>query len=235
MVASGLGASHSPKPLETTHPPGPQRICAGLLALVAWFGLGLQIVFSIQDAVAKNVSIAASLVNQFSRFSIEITALVALVGTLACVRPQAKSFLLRPSVQSALVVYVVVVGVVFEVLLRPNSQGIEVVDQILHGVIPVLYLLYWLIFTPKGTLSWVDPALWLIYPVLFFVYTMTRGAIFGIYLPRMHEVVKLGHREVFTHALVFFAAFLAIGLVLTTIDQELAERGSRRRSEQGKS
>ncbi|MEJ0093638.1 MAG: Pr6Pr family membrane protein [Methylocella sp.] len=204
-----------------------QRICAGILASVAWFGLVIEIVFSIQDAVAENASIATYLVNQFSRFSIQTTTLVALVGTLAFLRPQPASFILRPSVQAALVVYVVVVGVVFEVLLQSDSQGIEFVDRILHGAIPVLYLSYWLIFAPKGTLSWVDPALWLIYPLLFFVYTMMRGMIFGIYLQHVSEVIKQGYRETFLHTLVFFAAFLAVGLILVSVDQALAERRNR--------
>lgn len=204
-----------------------QRICAGVLASVAWFGLVVQIVCSVQDALAENASIATYLINQFSRFSIQTTTLVALVGTLAFLRPQPASFLLRPSVQAALVVYVVVVGVIFEVLLRSDSQGMEFVDPILHGIIPVLYLSYWLIFAPKGTLSWVDPALWLIYPLFFFVYTMMRGMIFGAYLRHVSEVIKQGYHEVFLDTLVFFTAFLAVGLILVSVDQALANRRNR--------
>jgi hypothetical protein len=213
---------------------GAQRICAGVLAAVAWFGLGIQIVLSLRDAATKNVSIAMGLVNHLSLFSIQTNVLVALVGTVALVRPNAQRLLLRASVQSAVVVYVIVVGVVFEVLLRSDSQGMQfVADRVLHAMIPILYLLYWLIFAPRGKLSWVDPILWLIYPVLFFVWTMIRGAVFGVYPPLIKEVVKQGYHEVFIGALAFFAAFLAIGLILVSVDQALGEWQSRRRSEQG--
>ncbi len=234
MVAVGRSSLPTPEPPDTATSFGAQRICAGALALVAWFGLSAQIVFSIQDAVSEHAFIATQLLDQFSRFSIQTTTLVALIATIAFIRPRSKSLLLRPSVQAALVVYVFVVGVVFEVLLRSDAPGLQLVDRVFHGVIPILYLVYWLIFAPKGNLSMLDPALWLIYPLLFFAYTMVRGEIFGVYLRRIHEIIKHGYGEFFTDALAFFAAFLAIGLILVSIDQALGEWQSRRRSEAGR-
>ncbi|MEJ0092573.1 MAG: Pr6Pr family membrane protein [Methylocella sp.] len=209
------------------------RIYAGALAVIAWLGLGAQVAQSTEDALSEHASIATQLVDQFSRFSIQTTTLVALVATIAFIRPRTKSLLLRPSVQAALVVYVAVVGVVFEVLLRSDAPGLQLVDRVFHGVIPILYLVYWLIFAPKGNLSMLDPALWLIYPLLFFAYTMVRGEIFGVYLRRIQEIIKHGYGEFFTDALAFFAAFLAIGFILVAIDQAFGEWQSRRRSEQG--
>jgi hypothetical protein len=217
--------------LETARSSQAQLICASAIAALAWIGLGAEMVLSVQDAVAKNLSVATQLLDQFSRFSMQTTAIVALVTTFAVVRPQAKFFLLRPNVQAALVVYAVVVGTVFEVMLRPDSQSIQIVDSILHGFIPILYLSYWLIFVPKGTLSSTDPILWLIYPIIFFAYTMIRGVIFGVYLRHFQEIIKLGGYQFLIHTLVFFTAFLAVGFVLVLVDQELGRRRNRRRTE----
>jgi len=67
--------------------------------------------------VASGSSIVASLIKDLSFFSIQVNLLIAAVGMVAAARPQVKSFLLRPSTQSAVVPYIVVVGVVFELLL----------------------------------------------------------------------------------------------------------------------
>ncbi|MEJ0092485.1 MAG: Pr6Pr family membrane protein [Methylocella sp.] len=229
MVTAGL------TPPEAAPSSDIQRFFAGVLAAMAWFGLGVEIILGLSNSVSKNSSIAAYLVNYFSLFSIQTNLLVALVLTLACARPQAETLLLRPRVQSALVVYIIVVGVVFELLLRgPKSRGMQFVsDGVLHDAIPILYVLYWLVFTSKGRLTWGDPALWLLYPLLFFVYTIARGAVFGIYPYSFIDVTKLGYPGVFINALVFLGVFFALGLVLTAIDRALGKRRSRRRNEVG--
>jgi hypothetical protein len=45
-------------------------------------------------------------------------------------------------------------------------------DLGLHDAIPFLFPLYWLVFLPKGSLRWIDPTWWLVYPVLYFLYSM---------------------------------------------------------------
>ena len=55
-------------------------------------------------------------------------------------------------------------------------------DLVLHDAIPFLYPLYWLVFLPKGSLRWSEPAWWLVFPALYFLYSMLRGAAFGTYL-----------------------------------------------------
>jgi len=49
------------------------------------------------------------------------------------------------------------VGVSYSLLLRHlrNPQGAQkIADILLHDVVPVMYLGYWLIFIPNGSLRW---------------------------------------------------------------------------------
>ena len=168
----------------TLKPLNLQRSGAVLIACMAWFGVEVQLHFSIEDALIKKESIAAHVIAFFSYFTVETNILVALALTIFLLQPQAERFLTGPSVTSALVVYVIVVGVVYEWLLRHlwHPYGMRLfADMLLHDAVPFLYSLYWLLFLPKGSLRWSDPANWLIYPILFFFYTMFRGAACGIY------------------------------------------------------
>ena len=128
-----------------------QRGCAAVIASLGWFGLSVQLYFNIQGALLKNLPVAGHLIDYFSFFTIETNLLVALVLTVFCARPQAEQFLTRPSVKSALVVYIIIVGVVYAVLLRNlwHPHGLQrLADVVLHDAIPFLYAFYWLAFLP---------------------------------------------------------------------------------------
>jgi hypothetical protein len=208
-----------------------QRSCAAVIAGLGWFGLGVQLYFNIQDAFVKNL-VAGHLINYFSFFTIETNLLIALVLTISCARPQAEQFLTTPSVTSALVVYIVIVGVVYAVLLRHlwHPHGLQLLADIaLHDAIPLLYPFYWLAFLRKGSLRWSDPAWWLVFPVLYFLYSMLRGAAFGIYLYPFFDVAQLGFARVSMNGIGLLAGFFGLGVVVTAIDHALASAESGRR------
>src|ERR1700730_14448 len=132
-----------------------QRGCAAAIAGLGWFGIGVELYFNIQDSLVKNLPLAGYLFDYFSFFTIEINLLVALVLTISCARPQAEQFLTAPRVASALVVYIIIVGVVYAVLLRHlwHPHGVQLLaDLALHDAVPFLYPIYWLVFLPKGSL-----------------------------------------------------------------------------------
>ncbi len=61
-----------------------------------------------------------------------------------------------PSVQAGTAVYIAIVGIIYQLLLRQlwNPQGAQwVADVLLHAVIPAGYVLYWLIFAPRARTS----------------------------------------------------------------------------------
>jgi hypothetical protein len=219
------GVGEAKMPGYVLYPLYGQRRCAALIAGLGWFGLGVQLYFNIQDALVKNLPVAGHLIDYFSFFTIETNLLVALMLTISCARPQAEQFLTSPSVRSALVVYIIIVGVVYAVLLRNlwHPHGVRLLaDIVLHDAIPVLYPLYWLVLLPKGSLRWSDPAWWLVYPVLYFLYSMLRGAAVGIYLYPFFDVAQFGFARVSMNAIVFLAVFFGLGVIVTAIDHALA-------------
>jgi len=202
-----------------------QRVSAAAIAGAAWFALTVQISYNIEEARTNNASVAASVVHFFSYFTMQTNLLVALILTLSFVQPQTERFLTRTSVQSAVASYIVIVAVVYTLLLRNlwNPQGLRLVaDRLLHDAIPLFYVLYWIIYMPKGSLRRIDPVLWLIYPLLYFVYILARGAAFGAYPYPFVDVAKLGYREVLYNATMFLGAFFALGVTFTGIDRAMS-------------
>ena len=90
--------------------------------------------------------------------------------------------------------------------------------QGVHYAIPILYPFYWLAFLPKGSLRWSNPPWWLVYPVLYFLYSMLRGAAFGTYLYPFFDAAQLGVAQVWVNGIVLLAVFIWLGVVLTAID-----------------
>jgi hypothetical protein len=225
------GVGEAKMPGNVPFPLYGRRGCAAVIAGLGWFGLSVQLYFNIQTALVKNLPVAGHLIDFFSFFTIETNLLVALALTIFCARPQAEQFLTRPSVNSALVVYIIIVGVVYAVLLRNlwHPHGVQLLaDMVLHDAIPFLYPFYWLVFLPKGSLRWSDPAWWLVFPVLYFQYSMLRGAAFGIYLYPFFDVAQLGFARVSMNAIVLLAVFFGLGVIVTAIDHALASGESGR-------
>jgi hypothetical protein len=223
-------AEISPPPARVVILP---RLCAGAIACLGWTALGIELYFVVVGASAKNETIAAALVRFFSFFTIQTHLLLALVLTIAAVRPDASGFLGRSGIKAAAVGYVAVVGAVYAVLLRHlyHWQGVMLLaDSLLHDIVPVLYPLYWLAFVPKGGVRWADAFAWLVFPVAYFVYTLIRGALTGAYPYPFFNVLKLGYGQVTLNALGLLALFLAVGLAVAAIDRALSAqkgRGSR--------
>ncbi|MCI0599228.1 MAG: Pr6Pr family membrane protein [Beijerinckiaceae bacterium] len=201
------------------------RILAAGLGGLGWFALAVQFYFNIEEALIKDLPISGNIIRYFSYFTIETNLIIALALTMLCARPRAAHFLTRPSVTSALVVYIIVVGAVYAVLLRHlwHPAGLQFfADIVLHDAISFLYPLYWLIFLPKGGLRWNDPFWWLVYPALYFVYSMIRAAILDTYPYPFLDVSQLGLAMVLVNAALLLVVFLVLGLALVAIDRALS-------------
>ena len=128
-----------------------------LAALVAWAAVTLQLVLSLQLAVANGRGILGGVVVYLSYFTILTNILVALTLSVPLAAPKGTlgRFFSRPGVATAVGTAITVVGLAYFFLLRRiwDPQGWNLVaDAALHYVVPVLFLLYWYLAVPKGGL-----------------------------------------------------------------------------------
>ena len=135
-------------------------------AAIGWFVIGLQYYLTVGKADGDFVLAATRLL---SFFTILTNILVALAMTLPWAAPESKlgAFFSRPSGRTAIACCIIVVSAVYCAILRKlwNPEGLQyLADTIEHCVAPALYIVDWLVFVPKGTLSARSVPWWLLYP-----------------------------------------------------------------------
>jgi hypothetical protein len=81
------------------------------------------------------------------------------------------------------------------------------VDNLLHVVVPLLFVLYWIIFTPKKTLHWKDILPWIIFPSVYLAYSLVRGEITHWYPYPFLNTSQLGYPKVLVNMLMMITAF----------------------------
>jgi len=99
-----------------------------------------------------------------------------------------------------------------------------VADELLHDVMPVLFVIYWWFCVPKGTLQWRNLWPWLLYPLVYFIYALVRGYFVGSYPYPFIEVDTLGYPQVFSNAVMVLVAFVVISLVVIAVDRWKGKR-----------
>ena len=76
----------------------------------------------------------------------------------------------RVGVRGAVVLYVVVAGVIWNLLLTEYSMGYTPANILLHIVVPVLVILDWLLVErSRRHVRWWQPLVWLVYPAVYVV------------------------------------------------------------------
>lgn len=190
-----------------------QRALQAVLALAAWFTVILQYVNHPQN-----------IIRFFSYFTILTNTLVALAMTAVLLRLQWRlaRALTGHSGQTALALYIIVVGLVYNLLLRGHwrmSFWPWLADNLAHLFIPLLYLLYWLLCLPAGILAWRDVRHWLWFPSLYFVWSLLHGALANWYPYFFFDVGHSGLGMVLVNGLLLALVMLLLGLALIAINR----------------
>lgn len=195
------------------------RTAAGLVAAIGWTALAIQLPLSLTASHAAGRSTAGALVLFFSYFTILTNILVAVVMTALALGRRVST-----SLAGAATLNILVVGLVYSAVLRAiwTPEGWQkVADHLLHDVVPVAALAVWLIFVPKGRLSFRNLPVWLLYPLAFLGWSLARGSLDGWYPYPFLDAGRLGLAVVLRNALVVTVLFLTLGALLVMLDRWL--------------
>ncbi|EJL01459.1 MULTISPECIES: Pr6Pr family membrane protein [Pseudomonas] len=201
-------------------------------ALLGWAGLSIQLYLILIGRWTLGASLLGGLVNFFSFFTVLTNTLVAVVLTweLTPRESSARRWFLLPSVRSGIAVSIALVSLAYNLLLRHLWQpgGWQfVADELLHDVVPLLYLIYWWLWVPKGTLRLGHIGLWVIYPLVYFGYVLLRGDLLAAYPYPFIDVANLGYPQVFINAGGIWLGFVGIALAVVGLDRWLGRRPSK--------
>jgi hypothetical protein len=203
------------------------RIYAVVGALLGWFALALQLYLMLVQSPGP--AMVGTVITYFSFFTILTNFLTALVFTSVAFDLQTGwgQWFRSPSVQAGTAVYIAMVGVIYQLLLRQlwNPQGAQwVADVLLHSIIPVGYVLYWPLFGPRTGLTWKNALSWLMYPAVYLVYILARGALSGLYPYPFVDVNVLGYGGVLARAALLLLVFLGTGLLVVALARRIRAR-----------
>jgi hypothetical protein len=198
-------------------------------ALAGWVGLAIQQYLILYSRWSSGASLLGGLISFFSFFTVLTNTLVVVVLSYALVTREsaARRFFLKPGICGAIATSIVVVSLAYNLLLRHlwSPEGFQfIADELLHDVMPLLFLIYWWRCVPKGTLQFKHIAGWVIYPVVYFGYVLLRGHLLGQYQYPFMDVDSLGYPQVFVNTGGILAGFIVIALALVGLDKRLKPR-----------
>ena len=194
-----------------------KNILLGCL-IVSWTVVIVQYFLMIQNRV---VAVPETALRFFSFFTILTNILVAIVYSANYfVGKKSLGFFVNPRVQTAVGVYIFIVGFVYNLILRFiwKPSGLQqVVDEFLHLSIPIVYILVWFFYVKKETIIWTSVFAWLLYPLIYICVVLFLGSFSNFYPYPFIDVSVLGYKVVFRNALLLNLFFFAISLLFVGI------------------
>jgi len=193
------------------------------LAGIAWVAVLTQYFLMVENRVA---SVGETTIRFFSFFTILTNSLVAIYFTwwIFLYKKENPSILNKPGTLTALTVYITIVGLVYQILLRPiwEPTGIQlVVDELLHSVIPLVVIVCWYLFEDKSLVSYRQIPQWLIYPLIYLAYILIRGNGSGFYPYPFVDVGSLGLSKVLINAMGLMVLFVGISALYIKVGKSV--------------
>jgi len=205
---------------------GSAKFVMFITALTAWTALALQQYILIDNTPGNGLTPLGAVARFLIFFTVLTNILVAVSLSTILLSPASRlgRFFAQPSTLAAIGVYIFIVGVIYNVVLRRlwSPQGSQkVADELLHVAVPVMYTIYWFVFAAKDSLKWSHIFRWLLYPAIYLVYALVRAQPSGFFVYPFLDYEKLGEKTVFINCLGILALFIFIGLIFVTFGKYL--------------
>jgi len=200
-----------------------------LTAAVVTSGLVLQLVLAARNDEGSFASVAGRIVNTLSFFTIQSNILVAITTAMLAVRLVRTSTAFRVA-RLAAVIAIAITGVVFHLALSDLHELTDkaaAADWILHTASPILCVVGWLVFGPRGQVTRRVVGLCATFPLLWLGYTLIRGEIVDDRFGRPYypypflDVGDLGYGTVAVNIVIVAALFTVLALLALVVDRRL--------------
>lgn len=196
------------------------RVLAGVIALAAWMGLLAQFLATL----GLKGNLPETLWVLLRYFTVITNLILAVVFTGVAAGRRGFS---EPTLLGGATLAILLVGVVYGLLLRDLvelSGGAKLADLLLHHLTPILAPLFWLAYAPKGNLQLRDPLVWVLFPLIYFIYALVRGLSGDLYAYPFMDAGHIGWLRTILNGLIMAAGFITVGYVAVWLDARLARR-----------
>lgn len=114
--------------------------------------------------------------------------------------------------RGAAVIYMTITGMVFTLLLSRSAQALPWANAVVHYMMPIVIVLDWTFDPPRRPITRARAARWLIFPAVYFAYTLIRGAIVGWYPYPFLNVTTYGYGRVLVNGIGVLIAMTVVGI-----------------------
>ncbi len=190
------------------------RLSSGVIALVAWFGLGLHLIVATVESVQRGGGAFDATLHSLTYYTILSNLLVALTMTAVTVHRWPGGAQPDQSFLGAVTLSILITFVVFWTVLSDkwSPQGLRwTSDRIMHGAVPLLMVAFWFVFAPKSDLRWRDALVWPAFVAVYGVFALVLGGITGKYTYFFLDLHKEGWGGVARNSAVLLVAFSGMG------------------------
>lgn len=168
--------------------------------------------------------------------------LILVVRTTRDLRHRGRSGTSTPSARlsGAVMMAITVTMLIYLIVLVParfadgDADIFSLTDNLIHIITPVLMIVDWLLFVPKGAFRWIDPVLWTLLPYTYLVWAFVYGSLGGEFTPGQRypypfmDVDALGVLGVAQWVVALTVALIVVGLIFVSIDRALGALSRRR-------
>lgn len=196
-----------------------------VLAALSLAGVVVQLVIAVQIHLS-----IVSFFSYFTNLSNIFGSVVFIVGAIRLLRGVAPSAV-DVAIRGASVVYLVFVGIVFNTLLLNADLGDlqPWVNVVHHMLMPLAVLVDWLVWPPRQRIAIRTAFAWMIFPAVYVVYCLIRGAIVGFYpYPFFNPAAVGGYGGVALYCAAMLVAFVALAFLVRWLGNRLGARRAAR-------
>jgi len=200
------------------------KIYVAIATVIFWFSIVLQFALSLKLA---DYNYTETLKEFLSYFTITTNIIAALCFTTLCFFKSTilGNFFAKPRILTAITVYMAVVGLIYNTMLRGLillTGWPRLADELLHVINPIIVLIFWIFFVDKTALQYRSVLNWLIYPLLYVIFTVIRGYFINRYPYPFINVVKLGYPTAIFNATIIMFLFWLLSCLMIFIGKKTA-------------
>ncbi|MGL5648570.1 MAG: Pr6Pr family membrane protein [Clostridium sp.] len=130
----------------------------------------------------------------------------------------------KRGVRGALTVYILVAAAVFWLILNAQWKQVgwdKFETCILHGFTPLMFVLDWLFFYPKGTYRYKQIFKWEIWPIAYMIFAIGMGKITGYFPYSFFNIDKQTPMQFIGSMKYVVLAFILFPIIIVTVDKIL--------------
>lgn len=167
--------------------------------------------------------------NFFSFFTIESNILAATVFILSALIITTKTKVRYHHVlRGAATVYMATTGIVYMLLLSGNENALQTtipwVNTVLHYIMPIALFIDWLLDPPKRLLTIKQMFSWLIFPVIYLIYSLVRGPFVNWYPYPFLDPRIGGYGRIVMFSIAIAIGVLAVAMLVKILGNFQARR-----------